>query len=224
MLSKLTLIGIHNYTKGAIWDDVLLPEGIDREILINEILKQSGEFCVLYPDADFLKVQISHFFKKWYHNFERWIKAYNFDYEALYNLDVKSTITEEGENYENGSKTSNDSRNVTGSNSGNSTGNNENIHQKAAYDATGFQNTERDSGSTSMATSANSSETIVGSGSEVSSGNSNHKIVTEEYRRGNQGITQSQEMLLSEYNAWRFNIYNQIADIFVSEFCVTVYF
>ena len=224
MLSKLTLVGIHNFTKGAIWDDVLLPDGLDREILINEILKQSGEFCVLYQDADFLKVQISQFFKKWYHNIERWVAAYNFDYEALYNLDVKSTTTEEGQNYENGSKTTNDSRNVTGSNSGNSSGSNENIHQKAAYDSTGFQNTERDSGSTSMATSANSSETIVGSGSEVSSGNSNHKIVTEEYRRGNQGVTQSQELLLSEYNAWRFNIYNQIADIFVSEFCVTVYF
>lgn len=224
MLSKLTLVGIHNYTKGAIWDDVLLPDGIDREILINEILKQSGEFCVLYPDADFLKVQISQFFKKWYHNFERWVAAYNFDYEALFNLDVKSTTTEEGQNYENGSKTSNDSRNVSASNSGNSVGSGENIHQKAAFDSTSFQNTERDTNSSSMSTSGNSSESITGSGSEITSGNSNHKIVTEEYRRGNQGVTQSQELLLSEYNAWRFNIYNQIADIFVSEFCVTVYF
>ena len=224
MLSKLTLVGIHNYTKGAIWDDVLLPDGLDREILINEILKQSGEFSVLYPDADFLKVQISQFFKKWYHNFERWVAAYNFDYEALYNLDVKSTITEEGENYENGSKTSNDSRNVSASNSGNSSGSNENIKQKAAYDATSFQNTEKDTNSSNMYTSGNSSESITGSGSEITSGNSNHKIITEEYRRGNQGVTQSQELLLSEYNAWRFNIYNQIADIFVSEFCLTVYF
>lgn len=224
MLSKLTLVGIHKYTKGAIWDDVLLPDGLDREILINEILKQSGEFSVLYPDADFLKVQISQFFKKWYHNFERWVAAYNFDYEALFNLDVKSTTTEEGQNFENGSKTSNDSRNVSASNSGNSVGSGENIHQKAAFDSTSFQNIERDINSSNMSTSGNSSESITGSGSEITSGNSNHKIVTEEYRRGNQGVTQSQELLLSEYNAWRFNIYNQIADIFVSEFCVTVYF
>ena len=99
MLSKLTLIGIHNYSKGAIWDDIDLPEGYDKEILVNEILKQCGEFCLIYPDQDFLKVQIEQFFKKWYHNFDRWMKANNFDYEALYNLDVKSTVTEEGENY-----------------------------------------------------------------------------------------------------------------------------
>ena len=100
MLSKLTLIGIHNYSKGAIWDDIRLPDGYDKEILVNEILKQCGEFCVIYPDQDFLKVQIEQFFKKWYHNFDRWMKANNFDYEALYNLDVKATRTEEGENYE----------------------------------------------------------------------------------------------------------------------------
>ena len=224
MLSKLTLIGIHNYSKGAIWDNIELPEGIDKEILVNEILKQGGEFCTLYPDLDFLKIQIQQFFKKWYHNFERWNKAYNFEYEALFNLDVKSTTTEEGENYENGSKTSNNSSDVTGSNSGSSNGSSENIHQKAAYDSGSFQNIERDNGSSSMSTSGNSSEHVTGSGSEIMSGNSNHKITTEEWRRGNQGITMSQELLLAEYNAWRFNLYNQIADVFVSEFCITVYF
>ena len=224
MLSKLTLIGIHNFTNGAIWDDIRLPDGYDKEILVNEILKQCGEFSLIYPDSDFLKVQIEQFFKKWYHNFDRWMKANNFDYEALYNLDVKSTITEEGENYENGSKTSNDSRTTSGNTTGSSSGYNENIHQKAAYDSGSFQNTEKDNGSSSMNSSGSSSETSSGNGTEVTSGNSTHKITTEEYRRGNQGITQSQEMLLSEFNAWRFNIYNQIADIFASEFCVTVYF
>ena len=224
MLSKLTLIGIHNYSKGAIWDDISLPDGYDKEILVNEILKECGEFSLIYPDQDFLKIQIEQFFKKWYHNFDRWMKAYNFDYEALYNLDVKSTITEEGENYENGSKTSNDNRTTTGNNSSNSSGNNENIHQEAAYDSGSFQNVARDNGSNSLASSGNSSETTSGNGTEVTSGNSTHKIITEEYRRGNQGITMSQEMLLSEFNAWRFNIYSQVADIFASEFCVTVYF
>ena len=224
MLSKLTLIGIHNYSKGAIWDNILLPDGYDKEILVNEILKQCGEFSLIYPDSDFLKVQIEQFFKKWYHNFDRWMKAYNFDYEALFNLDVKSTRTEEGENYENGSKTSNDSRTTSGNTTGSSSGYNENIHQKSAYDSGSFQNTEKDNGSSSMNSSGSSSETSSGNGTEITSGNSNHKIITEEYRRGNQGITQSQEMLLAEYNAWRFNIYSQVADIFASEFCVTVYF
>ena len=64
MLSKLTLIGMHNYSEGAIWDDVVLPEGIEKELLINEILKQNGEFCLIYPQMDFLKAQITFFFRK----------------------------------------------------------------------------------------------------------------------------------------------------------------
>ena len=223
MLSKLTLIGLHNYTKGAIWDNLKLPEGIDVELVINEIMKKGGEFCTLYPDPDFLKVQIEFWGKKWYHNFDRWIKAYNFEYEALFNLDVKSTITEEGTNSETGSKTSNDSRTISGNTSGSSSGYNENIHSKAAYDSGSFQNTEKDNGSSSMNSSGSSSETSSGNGTEVTSGNSNHKIITEEYRRGNQGITQSQEMLLAEMNAWKWNIYDHIADVFISEFCVCLY-
>lgn len=223
MLSKLTLIGMHNYSKGAIWDNMQLPEGIDKEILVNEILKQGGEFCTLYPDQDFLQMQIQMFFKKWYRNFERWAKAYEFEYEALYNLDVKNTRTEEGENYENGSKTSNDSRSTSGNTSGSSSGSNENIHQKAAYDSATYQPVDKDNGTSSLSTSGNSSETSSSNGTEVTSGNSNHQITIEEYRRGNQGITMSQELLLAEYNAWRFNLYTQIAEVFVSEFCITVY-
>lgn len=199
MLSKLTLIGLNSFTDGDIFADLTFPEGIEKELVVNEILKAGGEFCVLYSDPDFLKEQITMWGKKWYHNFERWIKAYNFEYEALYNLDVKATITESGVNHESSS-----SNGYSGGTSGNT-------HSKAAYDANSFQNTERDDGTTSVNSSSNSN------------GSSDHNVTTEEYRRGNQGLTMSQEMLLSEYNAWRFNLYSQMADIFVSEFCVTLY-
>lgn len=199
MLSKLTLIGLNSFTDGDIFADLTFPEGIEKELVVNEILKAGGEFCVLYSDPDFLKEQITMWGKKWYHNFERWIKAYNFEYEALYNLDVKATITESGVNHE------------SSSSSGYSGGTSGNTHSKAAYDANSFQNTERDDGTTSVNSSSNSN------------GSSDHNVTTEEYRRGNQGLTMSQEMLLSEYNAWRFNLYSQMADIFVSEFCVTLY-
>ena len=96
MLSKLTLIGMHNYSEGAIWDDVVLPEGIEKELLINEILKQNGEFCLIYPNMDFLKAQITFFFRKWYSNFEKWITVLNEEYEPLFNVDVRTSFNEEG--------------------------------------------------------------------------------------------------------------------------------
>ena len=40
---------------------------------------------------------------------------------------------------------------------------------------------------------------------------------------GNIGVTTSAQMLQGELDVRRFNIYSQIADIFVSEFCILVY-
>lgn len=227
MLSKLTLIGIHNYTNGAIWDDIELPEGLDKDILINEILRRNGEFPVVWPDADFLKIQIDFFFKKWKHNFSRWVEASNKEYEALYNVDVTTTTTEEGTNEANSASSGQNNGTVSRSGSGtsNGTSGNTSTESKAAFDSNTFQNTKQvvDSGSTSLSTSENGSETSSATNSESMTSNSEHEILTEEYKRGNQGITMSQELLAAEYNIWLFNLYNQIADIFASEFCVCIY-
>ena len=227
MLSKLTLIGIHNYTNGAIWDDIELPVGLDKDILINEILRRNGEFPVVWPDADFLKIQIDFFFKKWKHNFSRWVEAANKEYEALYNVDVTTTTTEEGTNEANSASSgqNNGTVNRSGSGTSNGTSSNTSTESKAAYDSNTFQNTKQivDSGTTSLSTSENGSETTSATNSESMTSNSEHEILTEEYKRGNQGITMSQELLAAEYNIWLFNLYNQIADIFASEFCVCIY-
>jgi len=195
MLSKLTMIGLHEYSDGHLWDNVVLPEGMDTSIFINECLRQGGEFPVLYADLDFMKMQIGEFCKKWYHNFDRWWKAYQFEYEALFNLDVKSTRKEIGNN----------SGEVHSSGGSNDTA----TLQKAAYDSNSFQNTQ---------------QTVTGGNNHVDSSNTaNHDITIEEVRQGNQGVTMSQEMLLAEYNAWSHNIYNHMAEIFVSEMCICIY-
>jgi len=195
MLSKLTLIGLNKYSDGALWEKLVLPEGMDPELFINECLRQGGEFPVLYADLDFMKFQIGEWSKKWLHNFERWWKAYQFEYEALFNLDVKSTRTEIGNNSGEVHSTGGSSDTAT--------------LQKAAYDSNTFQNTQ---------------QTITGGTNNVDSSNkANHDITIEEVRQGNQGITMSQEMLLAEYNAWSYNIYNHMAEIFVSEMCICIY-
>lgn len=227
MLSKLTLIGLHNYSNGAIWDNIELPEGIDKELLINEILKENGEFCLIYGDMDFLKIQIQMFFKKWYSSFDKWIKVLTEDYEPLFNVDVKTSNVEHGVN-EGNSATSgrNDSTRNTSANGGSSgSSSNTNEHFKAAFDASTYQGVDKDigTGATSLNSSEYASEVGSATNSESMTSNSEHTVTNEEYKRGNQGVTMSQEMLLAELNVRRFNLYDQIADIFASEFCVTYY-
>ena len=40
---------------------------------------------------------------------------------------------------------------------------------------------------------------------------------------GNIGVTTSQQMLQSELDIAKWNIYEQITDLFISEFCIMVY-
>ena len=227
MLSKLTLIGMNNYSNGAIWDNIELPEGIDKDILINEILKQNGEFCVLYSDMDFLTLQIQCFFKKWYSSFEKWVNVLTEEYEPLFNVDVKTSNTEHGVNEGNSASSgrNDNTRNTSGSGGSTGTSSSTTEKSKAAYDAATYQPTEKEvtTGSTALNSSEYESEIASATSSESMTSNSEHTVTNEEYKRGNQGVTMSQEMLLAELNVRRFNLYDQIADIFASEFCVTYY-
>ena len=219
MLSKLTIVGLTRFSDGHLWDNLDLPEGIDKDVFINQVILRGGEFPLLYPDLEFMKFQIGEFSKKWKRTFERWAKADEFEYEALFNLDVTTVRTETGNNEENESISSNSSHNELGS--GNSTGNGSSTHSKAAYDSGTFQPTEMDVNSNSV--TSNSSSNGSKTESEISSGKSKHNISIEEVRRGNQGVTMSQELLDAERNVWMWNIYTHAADLFINEYCVCLY-
>lgn len=203
MLSKLTLLGLHKYSDGDIWEDLEFPEGIDKETAINEILRQCSEFCLLYPDLDYIKPAITAWGRKWYFTFEKWITVINTEYEPLWNLDVHIDIDDDGSKSGDKSGSTSASTEISGSNT----------HQNAAYDAEDFKNAEKDIRSDESGSTGSSSE-------EWSEADQNSHT---EYRRGNQGITQSQQMLLAELDVRTWNIYQHIADIFANEFCITLY-
>lgn len=226
MLSKVTLAGLHNYGIQAnddLWEYLLLPVGIDKEIIVNEILRQGSTFPLLWPDYGMLKRQIDMWSKKWYHNFDRWITAYLFEYNALFNLDVTSTTSESGKNSGNTSISENINRNASNTGSSSGTNGNTDTTSKSAYDASTFQNTEKveSSGSSSLSSSGSSEEETTRG--ETRNIGGSHESFIKEIRQGNQGVTMSQEMLLAEFNAWKWNIYDHIASIFVNEMCIMIY-
>ena len=211
MLAKLTLLGLHKFSDGSIWDDLEFPEGIDKDTAVNEILRQCSEFCVLYPDLEFLKNAIPAWGRKWYFTFEKWITVINTEYEPLWNLDVKISIGDDG------LKSGSNSKNTSGTTGSTVTSGGTNTHQNSAYDSDEFKNAEKDTRADSSTASGSSS------GSESGSFSETDKNQHEEYRRGNQGITKSQDMLMDELNVRTWNLYSHIADIFANEFCITLY-
>lgn len=145
-----TLWGMEQYFKykeQSLFDEIRLPEGVDKQTLVNTILVESGEFEVMYTDGDFLKVAINTWFERKYAMLDRWIKAINIDYKPLENYNRIEKWTDKA----NGTTSNNGSKNSKTNNSGSDNGTNTN---KETIDNTS-------SGSTSIGPQTTSDETKV---------------------------------------------------------------
>jgi len=192
--ATITLMGLYNYDT-SLFDFLTLPEDIDKDTLVDNILLRSGDFEVLYPDFDFLKYSIGAWARKWQPTFERWITALQIEYNPLENYDRKEDWT--------------DTRNGQTSGSTSGTTNTTSTNKVSAYDATDFSNKDQNE--------------IYGSDSSSSSGESHEGAKHDGRIHGNIGVTTSQQMLTQELDIGYWNIYEKITDLFLTEFVLPVY-
>lgn len=192
--ATMTLMGLYNYDT-TLFDFLTLPEDIDKDTLVDNILLRSGDFEVLYPDFDFLKYSIGAWARKWQPTFERWITALQIEYNPLENYDRKEDWT--------------DTRNGQTSGSTSGTTNTTSTNKVSAYDATDFSNKDQNE--------------IYGSDSSSSSGESHEGARHDGRIHGNIGVTTSQQMLTQELDIGYWNIYEKITDLFLTEFVLPVY-
>ena len=85
-MATMTLIGLYNFDD-TIFENLTVPEDINKDTLIDNILMRSGDFEVMYPDPVFLKYSIGAWSRKWNPTIERWVKALKIDYNPLENYD-----------------------------------------------------------------------------------------------------------------------------------------
>ena len=88
--AMMTTIGLENYLSGqnkSLFDNMALPAGIDKDILVGSIMISAGEFEVLYPDPYFMQTMIGLWSKKHYRTFDKWVKALDIKYDPLNNYD-----------------------------------------------------------------------------------------------------------------------------------------
>lgn len=93
-LAKITLIGMSNYDPD-LFKDAFFPEGIDKDLVIDALLMQGGEFEVLYPNPDFMKRSIKVWCSKWYRTFAEWYKGTQASWNPIYNYDRMEEIRDE---------------------------------------------------------------------------------------------------------------------------------
>ena len=85
-IAKMTLIGMYSY-RNDIFNELVLPTGIDADLFKNALLMKGGEFEVLYPDPDFLKYSIKIWSSKWFRTFSEWLRGTEQRWNPIYNYD-----------------------------------------------------------------------------------------------------------------------------------------
>ena len=236
--AKITLIGMEKYLNPdhSVFENMILPDGIDRDTLIGSIILRCQEFELLYSDPDFMTAAVNVWSRKNYWTFDKWVKLLSKQYDPLYNKDYYEEITDEHEGEY--------SKEGSGSTSGSSTETSDysridNLktetdvtltHSEAAYNSSSLEEktedvtdgevnntgSQRNAGSTAASSS--------GTNSDSESGDDNYTNTHNYHGFGNIGITSAQELFMREANdVARFNMYEHIADLFCNEFCIMVY-
>ena len=233
----LTIIGLYQYDH-SLFDEMELPPGIDKQLVIDSIIMRGGEYEVLYPDTDLLKYLIGSWSRTWYSIFENWLRANDEigTVNPLYNYDRLEDWSDSSANHSassdtmtgTGSTTGEDS--TSGSNSSNSSGNVTDTSKISADDVNDFVNKTQDiqsSSSSASATTSSTANTSTSSSTNTRSDATTDGTVNSSHTghiRGNIGVTTSAQMFAEWVQVLRDNgnIYDGIAYVFCNNFVIPI--
>lgn len=74
MLARATIVGLYNYDN-TIFDDMVLPNELSTENVVNAVLDKGSEFGCMYLNCDFLRGYIGAWSRRHYNMFQRWTDA-----------------------------------------------------------------------------------------------------------------------------------------------------
>lgn len=222
-MATMSIMGLYNYDE-TIFDDMILPDGVNRENFITELLLQLAELEVVYANPDVMKTAIKAWSVSRLHEWNRVYTALTFDYNALYNKEGKitETINTTGTNNATVTNSGNNTETITNQASGSSSGSN--IHSVSAYNETGFQNAEKDEQSAESSSSGSQSVQGTNGSTQTTQGSNGSMQSRTLEEAGNIGVTMSQDMLKAEIGVRsEYDITHIIIDEFKRRFCILVY-
>lgn len=233
-----------------LFSGLTLPDGMNKDVLVNNILMASAPFEVVYSDPEVLQFMIGTWSDAHADMWQRWYDAWE-DSEAfnpLENFDRSEheVIQNSGTDQENNTQT----RNLSGSDnrtadltnqetrnySDNETRNLTDEHTVSAYDASGYVPKDRDThtgtdniahtGTSTVKNTGTDNRALSDTGTVTDAGTyvHGHKIERDSRFHGNIGVT-SLSTLLKDYNAVadQWDLYAVITNQFLTEFCLLVY-
>lgn len=230
-MARLTLWGIYQYDK-TLFDNIVLPEGIDKDNLVSDIMRNSGDLYPYHQVPEYLKRNITFWFSRRLFDFDRMYQSLRMKYSPIENYDriedIKREYKDSGTDTEILTLGSSTTSSHTGTDTDSTQGSGSNEKGVSAYNEDGYTNRERDTEThnSNNTQTYNSSVTNTGSGSDKTQTDyGKQRTETENTRiHGNIGVTTSQQMIESEMSLRaKYDIYKIISREFEREFLVQIY-
>lgn len=225
-MTKFTLWGLYQYDP-SLFDNAPIPDGIDKQIVIDTIMDNSGDLYCYYQQPERFKLAITNWFRRHEHGFSRMIIALLKEYDPLENYD----------RYEDEDTTPNLTRTtqLSGSDTNTASGNDtvttdmnettENTGKVSAFDSSNFENKDHtdnvtDTDGTVKTDYGRTDTTNYGRKDEEKQTGNTKRVL---HAHGNIGTTQNSEMLENELRVRRFDLYKTIAQMFEDDLLIQVY-
>lgn len=221
----LTLIGLYSYDH-TLFDNIDLPDGIEKDLVIDSIIMRGGDYEVMYPNPDLLKELIGSWSKQWKNVFYNWKRATDDmnNINPLDNYDRYEEWEDTGSSQSHAIDVMNGTGSTSGSDSTHGSANTNSVNKISADDVNDFVNKDRNEQDNSTDTSSStstSSHTNTNSTADTN-GTTNSKHTG--HLRGNIGVTTSATMYKEFVEVMRQygNIYDSIAYVFCNAFVIPI--
>ena len=213
----LSLMGLYN------WDDTIfnlleIPEDLDDDVLITNLLAETAELEVLYPNPTVMKTLIGVWSQKQCPIWEKLLSTTEYEYNPIENYNRYENETITTDNDKTGGETHAGSDGVTESGSSAVTG------KVAAFnlgsnltDEEGLAPQSKDSGTNSRTGTTTYGHRI------TSTESLDGETERETHIHGNIGVMSTQDMINQEREVIKLNLYDVIIREFIERFCIMVY-
>ena len=242
----LSILGMYEYDN-SVFNGFQVPDGIDRDILINNILLNCAELEVVYPDIDTMKLAISTWSLTNLYTWDKLYKTTQLVYNPIWNVDADITekhdrgVTESGEslNIETRAFIDEETRDLTDKKTLNTTDtetpNLTDTHSVQGYNSTVWAGASKDekTGTDTITHTGTDTDTHTGTDTIEHTGSgsyesSNDRSVADNTdisirRTGNIGVTTTQQMIREEREVAEFSIIEYITQSFKERFCLLIY-
>ena len=230
MSATMSLLGLYKINSG-LFLELELPEGISKDTVVDNLLMETAELEILYPNPYFMQAAIGTWSSK---ELPVWKKLYEttvLKYDPISNYDRSESWTEseninkEGNSEIRGSVSTETEGNTTQNRNG--SGSIDTSHYVSAYNETDFTPTTKDSESQNESSTTSQKDSSSVDSSESSSGNTSNSEKRRTERNGeisgNTGFYTKQKMMEQEREVAMFNIIDHIISSFKNRFCLLIY-